>query len=517
MTLWVIWKKPIEPLIELDPEDAKNAQELDDGITVDNYIGVEMPFNSLMTEFFQGSNINDLIQRMLAHIKTQVENPRMPENGFSLDKIMHLYINFHGLALIRGSSYIGLPEWLKSKKAVINPQNKDEASFKWAVIEALHHEDIKHHPERISLLRPYENQYNWKGLEFPVSIKKIDKFEKNNPGIAVNMLFSKKKSQNIYTVRRSKHNLKCKKQINLLMIEDGEKRHYNAIKSISRLLKSLNATHKGVYHFCMNCLNGFWTASARDKHYEYCISNGHVKVNMPTEEEKWLKFHDGQYQFKVPFMMYADFESILKPVDERYKEKMNRMKAERNGKAPYTEKINTHVPSGWCVHSTFAYGDVPNPLKMYRGKDFVEKFVEYIEEEVKRLYATFPRQPMTELTDVLKREHKAVEKCHICLKEFNDPKNKKVRDHCHYTNLYRGAAHNNCNLKYRIPDHIPIVFHNLSGYDAHLFIKELGKRFKNDIGIISENKEKYISFVVKINTRLTGVRDEDGKEVHKNI
>ena len=125
---------------------------------------------------------------------------------------------------------------------MINPQNKDEECFKWAVIEALHHEDIKHHPERISLLRPYENQYNWKGLEFPVSIKKIDKFEKNNPGIAVNVLFSNKKNQkkNIYTVRRSKHNVKCKKQVNLLMVVDGEERHYTAIKSISRLLSKLN-------------------------------------------------------------------------------------------------------------------------------------------------------------------------------------------------------------------------------------------------------------------------------------
>ena len=130
-------------------------------------------------------------------------------------------------------------------------------------------------------------------------------------------------------------------------------------------------------------------------------------------------------------MMYADLESILKPVDEWYKEKMNRMKAERNGKVPYTEKINTHVPSGWWVHSTSAYGDVSNPLKMYQGKDCLEKFVEYIEEEVKQLYETFPRQAMTKLTHVLKREHKAAEECHICLKGFNDPKNKKVRDHCH--------------------------------------------------------------------------------------
>ena len=144
----------------------------------------------------------------------------------------------------------------------------------------------------------------------------------------------------------------------------------------------------------MDCLNGFRTSPARDKHYEYCSSNGHVKVNIPTEEKKGLKFHDGKYQFKVLFMLYADFERILKPVDERYRDKMNRMKAGRKGKASYTEKINKHVQSWWCAHSTFAYGYVPDPLKMYRGKYCVEKFVEYIEEEVKWLYETFPRNPM---------------------------------------------------------------------------------------------------------------------------
>ena len=148
----------------------------------------------------------------------------------------------------------------------------------------------------------------------------------------------------------------------------------------------------------------------------------------------------------------------------------------------------------------------------------MEKFLKYIKEEVKRLYATFPLQSMTKLTDVLKREREATEKCHIYLIECNDPKNKKVRDHSHYTGLYLEAAHNNCNQKYRIPDYIPIVFHNLSVYDAHLFIKELGKRFnKNDIGVIAENKERYIRFSVKINVKLAGVRNEDGTEACKNV
>ena len=94
-----------------------------------------------------------------------------------------------------------LPEWIAKKKAVMNLKNNDEKCFKWAVIAALHHEDIKHNPERISLLQHYEDQYNRNGLQFPLAIQKIGKFEKNNPGIAVNVLFNKKKS--IYTARRS--------------------------------------------------------------------------------------------------------------------------------------------------------------------------------------------------------------------------------------------------------------------------------------------------------------------------
>ena len=132
---------------------------------------------------------------MLGHIKAKVENLSMPESDFALDKIIHLYINFPRLALTRSGSYIKLPKWIKSKKAVINPQDKVEECFEQAFIVALLHEEIKRDHQRTSKLRSYENQYNWEGLEFPVLIKKIDKFEKNNPGMAVNVLFNNKKNQ----------------------------------------------------------------------------------------------------------------------------------------------------------------------------------------------------------------------------------------------------------------------------------------------------------------------------------
>ena len=98
MTLWVRWKNTVTLTITLDPEDVEGAQDVG-GNTGDNCIKIKMPFNSFMTEFFEGSDTDGLIQRMFAHIKTEVENPRMPESGFTLDQIMHLHINFHKLAL----------------------------------------------------------------------------------------------------------------------------------------------------------------------------------------------------------------------------------------------------------------------------------------------------------------------------------------------------------------------------------------------------------------------------------
>ena len=109
MTLWIRWKKPVKFIITLDREDVEDAQDIG-GNPDDNHFRKEMPFNSLMTEFFEFSDINCLIQHMLAHIKTQVENPSMLESGFILHKIMNLNINFHKLALTEGSPYIKLPK-----------------------------------------------------------------------------------------------------------------------------------------------------------------------------------------------------------------------------------------------------------------------------------------------------------------------------------------------------------------------------------------------------------------------
>ena len=103
---------------------------------------------------------------------------------------------------------------------------------------------------------------------------------------------------------------------------------------------------------------------------------------------------------------------------------------------------------------------VDNLLRTYRGKDCIETFCNYIKGEARRLYHMFPELPMGPLTKKQWNKYKRSTKCHICYKPFT-LKDPKVRDHCHYTGLYRGPAHSLCNLRYKIPSYIPVVFHKL--------------------------------------------------------
>ena len=98
-------------------------------------------------------------------------------------------------------------------------------------------------------------------------------------------------------------------------------------------------------------------------------------------------------------------------------------------------------------------------------------YIDYIPNEVQRLYKINPEKPMLPLTFDEQDEYDKAKKCHICIDPFNDPKNYKVRDHCHFTGHYRGAAHRNCNLNYKIANEVNIEFHNFSGYDSHLYNK----------------------------------------------
>ena len=331
------------------------------------------------------------------------------------------------------------------------------------------------------------------GIEYPVSLKDIDKFEKQNPTISITVLGYERKI--VYPLRNS-GNMDREHNIILILIEEEGVKHYCLVKNISRLLSSQVSKHNGKKYFCYRCLNPFQCEQSLNKHLEYCGNHEAVKIEMPKKGDI-LKFKNYCNSEKVPFIINADSESLIKPIQT----------CEANPKKSYTKKYQKHEPISFSYYIKCFDENVFKPvLRSYTGEDAMQKFVEWLEKDVIEI-TNIPAKEMI-FGEKEKERFNEETKCWICKGEFNDIADKKVRDHCHYTGRYRGAAHNSCNLKYRKPNFTPVVFHNLSGYDSHLFIKNLGFTPGN-IDCIPNNEEKYISFTK--NTEVGSYTNEKGE------
>ena len=214
---------------------------------------------------------------------------------------------------------------------------------------------------------------------------------------------------------------------------------------------------------------------------------------MPTKNNNTIKYNHGEKSMKLPFVIYADLECLL--------EKMST--CINNPNESSTTEINKHTPSGCSIFAHCSFDEPKNKLNYYRKDDCMNKFRKDLREHVTKII-NYEKKKMIPLTTKEKIYHNKQKICYVCKKEFNnnDKKNYKVRDHCHYTSKYRGAAHNICNSRYKVPKEIPIVFHNGSTYDYHFIIKESVKEFNSNFECLGENTEKYITFSVPIKKKI---------------
>ena len=133
----------------------------------------------------------------------------------------------------------------------------------------------------------------------------------------------------------------------------------------------------------------------------------------------------------------------------------------------------------------------------------MKKFCKDLKKHATRII-NYEKKKIIPLTKEEKINYNDQQICYICKKEFDksDKKHHKARDHCHYTGKYRGAAHNICNLRYKVLKEIPAVFHNGCTYDYHFIIKELVKEFEGNFDCLGENSEKYITFSVPFKKKI---------------
>ena len=254
------------------------------------------------------------------------------------------------------------------------------------------------------------------------------------------------------------------------MISDGQKWHYLVVKNLSRLLRGITSNHKEDF-YCLNCFHSYRTENKLEAHKKICENHDYCHVEMPTKNNNIIKYNHGEKSMKLLFVIYADLECLL--------EKMST--CINNPNESSTTKINKHTPSGYSIFTHCSFDKSKNKLNYYRGKDCMKKFSKDLREHAGKII-DYEKNKMIPLTTEEKIYHNKQKICYICKKELsnNEKKNYKVRDHCHYTGKYRGAAHNICNLRYKVSKEIPIVFHNGSIHDYHFIIKELMKEFEGN-------------------------------------
>ena len=206
----------------------------------------------------------------------------MRGSEFVFDGVDVLQYNLKKISLNRGGSYIDSPEWIKNKKATINPKNKkDDKCFQYALTVALNHEKIKDHPERISKIKLFIDHYNWNEIDFPSTGKDWKKFDSNIKSIALNILYVPHNTEKICHAYKSKYNLIRENQVILLLITDGEKWHYLAVKSLTALLRLKTGNNHGDF-YCLNCFRAYTTENKLETHKKVCENHDCCCIEMPN-------------------------------------------------------------------------------------------------------------------------------------------------------------------------------------------------------------------------------------------
>ena len=284
--------------------------------------------------------------------------------------------------------------------------------------------------------------------------------------------------------------------------------------------------HNGMKYFCRACLQWFYSSDSLANHRKNCIIiNGMQAIQMPPmhkdknglERPPCVYFKDHQKGLPVPFSITADTEALPEKISS----------CQPSDEKSYTQQYQKHTPCSVSYKLTCHYDDkYSGPVHIFRGEDCIKQFLDSIYDEVDNCKSIirehFNKQLVMSRKDNI--DFKNAKRCHICKKRYRED-DEPVRDHCHVSGKYRGSAHNACNLKWQISAEklkLPVVFHNLKGYDSHFIISELGDFIKRKeipaddvfiededgnlirdetpdkikINVIAQNIEKFMAFRV---------------------
>lgn len=467
-------------------------------------------FKTSAVEIFPDSDITEIIERAYIKLLNEKDEYSGRGSGFNIVSIDGLLLTVYKYTPMSGSSYIELPAFIEKKRGTINPQNNDEQCFKWAILAK--------HVTGTTVCRvnggykQHENKYNFDGISFPTPLSDIPKFEKNN-NVSVNVYGLEKKFQPpqkyptyvVYPLRvvdEEKAN-----HFDLLLMTDGDNSHYVYISNFSRVIRSQKTGHKERVVFCKRCFTSFDDRrhkfklsgqDALDQHNLICGAHKPILPEMPKEGE-CIDFKTWKNTVRHPFVIYADFEALLVKTNEDKGKSTKIIQKHEAMSYGFMVKASDNVPTELLEEY-----EIPTETVIYRGgksrQDVAKKFVEAVVVVSKKIEELMKTNVPLTMTEDEEKTFQVCTECNLCKNSLVG--GGKVRDHDHLTGKFRQTLCSKCNLELHQPKFVPVFFHNLSNYDSHFIISELGYDTES-INVIPNSEEKFISFSKYISSTFT--------------
>ena len=462
--------------------------------SVDGGVTTTTPYlHSLPCVVLESSDLDEQFQSASQRIKSLLETFEGEGSGFSLRSIKECTVNIATYDVIGGSSFVELPAYVQNKKATVNVKNADEFCFLYC-LSYVRKPLNSGNPNRAFHYKKDLKNFNLDGLKFPLPIKQISKFEKQNPDFSVNVYAvdemkekSRKNKVNLFPIYTSPHRNR-QHHANLLLIRSGKQSHYVVITSLSKLLAGRTAERNKAF-VCRYCQYAFKQEHSLAAHEEMCSQHPAQKTVYPTPGENIMKFKNFGNSLEVPSTIYADFETLVIPNDD-------------------AKKTKKHVPSGVSCLTVSKFQEFNQDIFAYTGPDVMGKFFEHLDSERKRIDEILSRNtPMKRLSPEQLLECAAVKSCRNCDVRFDNGIHKRCFHHCHVSGEFLYMCCGRCNLllKYKqtvrktkktLPSfEVPVFFHNLTGFDGHFILKHMnhiGKKDKTDC--IGTSSEKLLTF-----------------------
>ena len=433
---------------------------------------------SMKTVSVQPHNLINILDDQADKLNSRLRTLATQEGSeWNLFQILTLFIKGFTIKPLRASSYIPTPEKYNHPRCgLINIQNKDQECFKWC---CKYHQSTKvKNNDRISVLRQLDDKYDYSNVNFPSTFDDIATFEENNK---VSVFVYYVDENEIRIEKEGNRQYVPNDRIYLLRIEHEDQSHYVYIKHIERLFNLHHHVTDKDKKFCPYC-NGKVKLSEFNKHLSDCNKRCEAEgslLKLP-EPGSVMKFKNFKNKLERPFIVYADTECTLVKTND-------------------PNKIHEHVVNSCCFQFVCSYDSSKNRLWHSTDADCITQMIRELYTLGEWCNTEMRKNQDMKMTPEDKQKFRDATCCSICNGCFCE-KDIKVRDHDHRTGEFRGASHNKCNINYFNNRFLPVVFHNLRGYDSHLIIREAYK-IADTLGssnpqfkVIPNSYEKFMSF-----------------------